>query len=201
MTRLIRIGLIVGWLAAVLPLAVMVRSPVQAQENSPAIHLMDTVWGTLDDQTPEARWQFEAEAGDRVSLVVQALGGDLDPYVQVIDSAGRTLAENDDIAYPARLDAALEGLEIPRRDSYTVRVTRFGFEGGSTQGDFVLSLLPAYADPVWWEDFDGARAWSANGSELVDVASLDGQLELAVQASNALVWAAPDDAVLLPLRA
>jgi hypothetical protein len=199
--RLGRLMLVMVWVAVGGLPPVIDLSVAQAQENLPIIHMMDTVFGSLDDSSPEARWQFAAEEGDRVSLVVQALEGDLDPDVQIIDGSGRMLAENDDIAFPDRTDSALEGVQIPRADTYTIRVTRFGFEDGDSQGAFALTLLPAYADPIFWDDFTAAPAWSAGGGELVDVAGVDGQLELAVRASNALVWAAPEAVPALPLRA
>ena len=192
--------LVYGLLAGLMLLGLTVPA-AEGQNDVPTLQLMEIVSGAIDDDTSEARWQFEASAGDRVSVTVWTVSGDLDPYVQIIDESGRVLAENDDIAYPDRLDAALEAVEIPREGMYTVRVTRFGFEEGHTQGEFSLVLLPAFADPIFWEPFDGARTWTADSTDLMDVQGVDGQLELSVNATNTLAYAATDDAPGVPLRA
>ena len=170
--------------------------PVQAQaDDLPILKPMRTVFGTLDDETTELRWQFDGQAGDVVSVLAQRLDGDLDPTVEIIDTRGRRLVEGDDIAYPARLDAALEGIELPRDGTYTLRVA--SYEGAPTTGDFALSLLPAYADPVLRDDFSGEPAWQVRGDQ-GEVSLQDGQLTLAVTAANATPWAAPTLDVNLP---
>lgn len=189
------------WLLVGAWLLALLTPGVQAQEEAGAIQLMQTVFGRIDDETPEVRWQYTARQSEAISVLVQAVAGNLDPYVQVIDESGRLLGENDDIAYPERIDAALEGVEVPRDETVTIRVTRYGFEEGDTAGEFALTLLPAYAAPLLWDSFSGERAWSADGSDLVAVEQGGGELALAAAASNALVWAAPEDAIRLPLRA
>ncbi len=172
-----------------------------AQEEPPLIRRMQTVFGAVDDAAPEARWQFEAVAGERVSVLVQPVGGALDPYVQLLDPNGDVLAENDDIAYPERLSAALEGIEIPRAGVYTIRVTRYGFEAGDSAGDFALTLLPGYAAPALWETFSDGGVWSVGEENRAEAQVVDGQLELTATAQDALVWAVPADAETLPAQA
>jgi len=174
----------------------------RAQDGElPAIRLMETVFGMLDDETPELRWQFEASEGERISAVVQAMDGDLDPALQILDSGGRLLAESDDIAYPDRLDAALEAVEIPSDGTYTLRVGRYRYDQGQTAGGFALSLLPAFADPVLWETFDGAREWSITGGDLIEAGQAGGELSVIVRTANTLGWVAPQEAPIAPVRA
>ncbi len=175
---------------------------VHAQDEAlPVIRLMETVFGTLDDATPELRWQFDARAGDRVSVVVRATSGDLDAIVQILDAGGRLLAENDDIAYPERLDAALEAVAIPGDGRYTLRVGRYRFRQGDTAGEFALTLLPAFADPLLWETFDGTRQWSAVSGDLMEVEQADGRLTAIIRTANTLGWVAPPEAPAIPARA
>jgi hypothetical protein len=191
-------------LAAVIILSSLLfwAGPVLAQDDDlPAITLMETVDGTIDDDNPEARWTFDAAEGDRISVLVRAESGDLDPYLQIIDPTGRLLVESDDIAYPDQLDAALEAVELPRDGQYTIRVSRFDFEAGDTSGDFTLLILPAYARPLRWDAFDGEHEWSAGRDELVTTEIAAGSLIMAVEASNALVWTAPTDLGLIPRQA
>ncbi len=187
---------------AVLAIAPLSPGVIAAQGDPlPIIQMMQTVTGLLDDDTPELRWQFEAEQGDQVSLLVAALSGDLDAYVQLIDEAGRLLAENDDVAYPDIPDAALEAVTIPRDGIYTIRVTRFGFAEGDTQGEFYVTLLPAYAGPFHREIFAGDQTWVAEPNNNFEVTLRDEQLELDLSATNAVAWAGPDPALALPSRA
>ncbi|MFC1959840.1 hypothetical protein ACFLYO_03935 [Chloroflexota bacterium] len=187
------------WLLVASLLLVCV-SVAQAQDIGELLplNLMETVGGLLDDATPEMQWQFAAQRGDSLSLVVQTIQGDLDPVLQVFDSAGRLVAEHDDIAYPDDVNAALELVEIPRDDTYTVVVGRFDGAAGSTTGEFVLSLVPGYAGPVAWDSFDGQQVWATGDPSLAEAVQADGQLALAVQTANTLAWAAPEDAASVP---
>jgi hypothetical protein len=170
--------------------------PARAQEDDPPVlKMMQTAFGTLDAETTELRWQFEGQAGQSVSVLAQRLSGDLDPTIEVIDTRGRRLVEGDDIAYPDQLDAALEAIELPRDGMYTLRVA--SYEGEATAGEFALSLLPAYADPVLRDDFSGEPMWQVQGDQ-AESSVRNGQLTLTVTAANATPWAAPDMGVSLP---
>ncbi|GAB4570876.1 MAG: hypothetical protein Kow0077_06120 [Anaerolineae bacterium] len=181
-------------------LVVLVALPVAAQtETLPALKLMETATGTLDAGTPEARWSFEASEGDTVSVLVVPLAGDLDPVVQILDDTGRLVAEADDVAYPSRLEAALEAVPIPRDGTYTIRVARF--EGGDSSGDFLLALLPSYAAPAFVETFDDPATWQVSDGGLAESSVVDGQLVMELDTPNALAWAVTDEQPEVPLDA
>ena len=95
---------------------------------------------------------FSAQSGAVVSLIAQAESPDLDPILSLSDQAGRPLYSNDDYAYPDSPDALLEAVTLPRTETYTVTVT--GFEGSA--GDYALTLLPGYGNPLTIEDFSGS---------------------------------------------
>lgn len=101
----------------------------------------DAIEGIIDDDTPIALFLFEGEEGDEVTITLTATSDEgLDPYLGLftIDGIedGDTLAENDDA----------DGLnseivyELEDDDSYVIVATRFGFEEGSSEGDFELEL-------------------------------------------------------------
>ncbi len=192
MIRLMR-----GWLALVL--LCLARGPVLAQGAAlPTLTMMETVTGTLSASRTEARWQYEGAAGERVSLVARAVSEDLDPVLEVFDDTGRMLVAADDVAYPDRLEAALEWLELPRDGTYTIRVS--GYDGAAT-GDFRLTLLPGFAAPLFEETFDGEQRWQAGSGGLVEADLFESQLLLELDTPNALGWAAPADAPDVPLTA
>ncbi len=173
-----------------------------AQEDDlPALRLMDTVTGSLDAETPEQRWQFEASQGDQISVLVQRLSGDLDPLLQIFDARGRILAENDDIAYPERLDAALEAVEIPRDGMYELRVAAYSGQGETTSGEFLAVLLPAYADPLLRDDFSGMPTWEVVSGGEAEALVADGRLTVEVLEAGSVSWAVPVMPVQIPERA
>jgi hypothetical protein len=175
---------------------------VVAQEDDlPVLRLMDSVTGRLDAATTEQRWQFEASQGDRVSVLAQRLDGDLDPLLQIFDERGRLLAENDDIAYPERLDAALESVQLPRDGTYELRVAAFEGEGAATQGRFRVTLLPAYADPLLVDDFNGATAWEVVSGGEAEAQVADGDLTFEVLEAGTVAWAVPIMPVQVPDQA
>ena len=133
MRRRARFLWLIVWLLGWASSGALPTRPVRAQtDDLPVLKLMQTVFGTLDGATTELRWQFDGQAGDVVSVLAQRLNGDLDPTVEIIDTRGRRLVEGDDIAYPAQLDAALEGIELPRDGTYTLRVA--SYEGDPDDG-------------------------------------------------------------------
>lgn len=167
----------------------------------PTLTLMETVVGSISDEAPDARWEFEGTGGDRISLLVRTTAGDLDPVLQLLDEAGRLVAEADDIAYPDRPEAALELVELPRDGRYTIRVGRYEGDATSASGEFALTMLPAFAAPVFAESFDGDQMWRAGNGSLAEADLYEGQLLLEIDTANALGWATPDDPPAVPLNA
>ncbi len=104
---------------------------------------------------------FSAQSGAVVSLIAQAESTDFDPVLALSDQAGRLLFTNDDYLYPESRDALLEAVTLPRTETYTVTVT--GFEGSA--GDYALTLLPGYGNPLTIEEFNGNEWTSPDGAQ------------------------------------
>ncbi|MCD4687269.1 MAG: hypothetical protein K8S97_15180 [Anaerolineae bacterium] len=119
----------------------------------------ETQHGTLNDTTPMIEYTFEGTGEQVISLLVVTLSGDLDPVVQVINPLGIIVAENDDLDSLVR-DAGLEAYALPESGTYTVRVMRYLGAGGTTSGEYALTLTPGFARTEWREPFDpGAVSW------------------------------------------
>lgn len=100
----------------------------------------ETVTGSITSTTPIQAYQFEGAAGDVITIVMAAAdGSSLDSYLLLSDSSGAIVAENDD-ASDVTIDSAIENLTLPASDTYTIQATRFGLEGGISEGDFQLTL-------------------------------------------------------------
>lgn len=109
----------------------------------------------ISDNIPEGgdfEYEFDAAAGQVVTITVRSLDNSLDPRVRLLNSAGDELAKNDDHEDDdeslASYDSRILGFEIPDDDTYTVIIT--GFAG--TGGDFDLTVEggdePSVVEPI-----------------------------------------------------
>lgn len=152
---------IVGWYAiAVVWLVLAGVQPITAQmnliPNTPEI-------GTIAAPGETQNWTFAGREGGMVSLIAEGESGDLDPIVTLRDSTGSVLVTNDDFAYPGRTDALLQGITLPRNETYTVTVGGFA----NTTGDYTLTLFTGYADLQAAVNFNSNdEGWQASNSQL-----------------------------------
>jgi hypothetical protein len=157
--------------------SLFVTSPAaQAQQQ---LSLYTPVNGSIDAGETQA-WQFAAQSGEVLSLLVEAGSGDFDPVLTISDRAGNTLTSNDDYAYPETRDSLLEAITIPRTESYTLTVS--GFNG--TAGDYRLTVFSGFAQIAERDGFGSDSDWQPLDESLAASLS-DGQLTLtAVGASQ-----------------
>ncbi len=106
-------------------------------------------------------WTFSALDGVVLSFVAEPTAGDLDPVLTLLDSEGQALIANDDYAYPDDRRAVLEAITIPRRGTYTLRVSAFG----DSSGDYQLTLSRGFAQLELQETFDTPSDWRALGDD------------------------------------
>jgi hypothetical protein len=117
--------------------------------NYPVLSYGDTVEGTLDDQQYEALYLFNAEAGDVVTITMVRTSGTLDATLSLVNSAGRTLATNDQ-GNGAGLrtgDARIAKIQLVAAGSYTVVAGRKGRARGTTAGSFRLTVELDQVEP------------------------------------------------------
>ena len=91
--------------------------------------------GTLSDSAPRQVYVFEGLRGDLVSVNLDVTRGDLLPSLLLVDGAGQVLALRDGEA-----NAGIRGIRLPETDVYSLVVSRFGGETGTTRGDYTLAL-------------------------------------------------------------
>ncbi|MBN1967610.1 MAG: PPC domain-containing protein [Anaerolineae bacterium] len=97
-----------------------------------------TASGTVTDVLPGVFYVFSAQAGDTIDFSLMAIGGDLDPYLALLDANQALLATDDDsgVEFNARLVVT-----IPADGLYYVVATRYELVQGTTTGDYLLSFV------------------------------------------------------------
>ena len=86
-------------------------------------------------------WLLPALTGSVLSLKLEARSGDLDPQLRLYDEAGVLVLHRDNALHPTDRNVLVEAFTIPQSAVYRIEV-----RGGMTSGDYVLEVLPGYAN-------------------------------------------------------
>lgn len=125
----------------------------------------ETVSGEISDEYPYEIWEFDANAGETITVTMQATGGDLIPYIGILTNDEQTvLAENG--TYNGQ-DSAQVTYTFKQAGTYVVVATREGVDEGYTTGTYILSLASADTLP----QPTPPQTSFAGGSVLVDLRS------------------------------
>lgn len=103
----------------------------------------DSVINNISNMTPQLYYSFQAQQGDIIDVIMQRNSGNLDPYLQIVNSQSFVMADNDDVIGSGSLDAAIQGLVIEETGTYIIVATRYGEAAGVTSGRFILTLREA----------------------------------------------------------
>src|SRR5690606_13201466 len=104
-----------------------------------ALRYGDSVINNITNMSPQVYYSFRAERGDIVNISMFSDSGNLDPYLQVVDSNAFVIADNDDVP-GSGLNARIEGLVIENTGTYIIVATRYGQAAGTSTGRFILTL-------------------------------------------------------------
>ncbi len=103
-----------------------------------ALRYGDSIYNEVTNTNPLVYYSFRGNAGDVISVQMRRATGDLDASLQVLNSRGEVLAENDDS--PGSVDAVISGLILRADDIYVIVASRYGQAAGTSRGAFVLTL-------------------------------------------------------------
>lgn len=92
----------------------------------------DTVEGSIPSNGVDV-WYFDAQEGQNVSITMEAISSDLDPYLELYDEMDSLLISDDDSG--EGLNAAIRAFRIPQDGRYYIHASAF-----RGQGDYALSL-------------------------------------------------------------
>lgn len=101
----------------------------------------DQVINSISNMNPQLYYSFRASQGDIIDVQMRRVSGDLDPYLQIVDSNAVVLADNDDtLGATTPFDSSITGLVIERDGNYVIVASRYGQAAGTSTGNFVLTL-------------------------------------------------------------
>ena len=104
----------------------------------PLAHV-DRVQDSISDADFARGYVFNGTANMQVTISMERIDGDLDPYLLLIERASRTvIAENDD--FNNSLNAKLDNVTLPADGDYIIVATRYQGEAGTTSGMYTLSI-------------------------------------------------------------
>jgi hypothetical protein len=104
--------------------------------NATAIQLNTPTTGAITNDIYYQEFIFPGEAGTAVTVTMDT-SGNLDPYLILLDPAGREVAYNDDRAGDD-YNSTLDNVQLAATGDYTVVATRFNRLFGTSEGEFSL---------------------------------------------------------------
>ena len=93
--------------------------------------------GRIDDRNPRQVYSFEGSRGEVVRVSVTVTDGNLDAVLTVFDAQGNVLLAQDDASTQEGLRATLS---LQQDTRYYLVVGRFGYNVGTTAGDYDITL-------------------------------------------------------------
>lgn len=95
--------------------------------------------GAITNQKPYRVYSFQGQDGQIVSLQMNAVSGNLDPLLILLDPNGNQVSVNDDRAFGIT-DSAITNVALLLNGTYSVIATRYGQLIGGTEGEYTLTL-------------------------------------------------------------
>jgi hypothetical protein len=99
------------------------------------------VAGTINATSAEVRYDFSGQAGQVIGIQMTTATGDLDTLIILYGPDGREVARNDDDPLGKTVNSYLRDFTLPDAGTYTVVATRYQQAGGTTTGDYELTLV------------------------------------------------------------
>ncbi len=115
-------------------------SPVALTQNT-------AVTGILTAQQPYVAYGFAAQAGDVISVQMDANSGSLDTLLLLVDPNGNIIDSNDDREV-GNTNSLISNFSVILAGNYTVVATRYGQALGGTEGNYTLTLNGAVTTPT-----------------------------------------------------
>lgn len=99
----------------------------------------ETAEGSIDDNNYYELWEFEAEAGETVTLVMEAMSGDLDAYLGLLTPDMDEILVEDDDGHGGTNSRIVYTFD--QAGTYVIVATRYDNEAGQTSGEYMLTVI------------------------------------------------------------
>jgi hypothetical protein len=112
-------------------------------DDATSLEYGDTAEGEITSRQASEEFAFDGEQGDIVNIRMVSTNSDddLDSYLVLVNQNGREVASNDDINTAGGIyDSQISGYVLPEDGTYIIIATRFQREGGTSTGEYELSL-------------------------------------------------------------
>lgn len=100
----------------------------------------ETLSGSITNENKFDLYYFDGEAGDVVSVSMEATAGRLDTTLFLIDPNGIQIAVNDDAAVGESTDSLISEFPLPEDGRYIIIATHFGMLYGGTTGAYNITF-------------------------------------------------------------
>lgn len=100
-----------------------------------------TVSGSITEQQRFQTYAFEGQAGDRITIGMNASGGTLDPALYLISPENIQVAFNDDVTPGENPNSVIERVTLASTGTYYILATHYGLNVGGTTGTYSLTLV------------------------------------------------------------
>ncbi len=127
---------IVQLLVVILAVWAVSASAVSAQQQPQVTRITGSITDTLWSKD----YALPLIEGQSVLITVEATSGTLDTYLELYSPSNRLVAANDDRNTMGGIYDSALGYTAPIGGTYTVRVTRYEQERGTSTGDYVLTI-------------------------------------------------------------
>lgn len=100
----------------------------------------ETLEGVITNDQYFETYQFNAIAGETVTIDMQAISGSLDTLLLLFNDNGIIIADNDDIESAVNTNSRMNSVRIPADGTYTIFASRYGKDVAGTEGVYTLTL-------------------------------------------------------------
>jgi hypothetical protein len=142
----IRIPQFFSVISLVIMLLIIPTDAVTAQLGCEPIAYNQTRTESVNDDIWGWSYCFDGNMGDSIEITMVATSGNLDTYLELLDSAGNSLVSNDDA--DKKSTNSLIQFILPTTGAYSIYAGRYDASKGKTTGNFELSLTSTTVAPT-----------------------------------------------------
>ncbi len=146
--------------ACAVSIAVIVSLPVLLAQAAASLQTTPLQYGqaangTFDPAHAKADYTFRGKSGDKVTVALNTIGGDIDPYLRLYDPSGKVIGEDDNGG--GKDNSLLSGLVLSVNGTYRIEASN---KRAGTSGKYSLVINPVMPQgPISYEGNQARQAY------------------------------------------